>query len=159
MINKKAQEEMIGFAIIAVIVSVIVLILLSFIIKSPNKNAVESYQVESFIKSSLQYTSDCEDEYGFPRLQELIINCRSRETCIDGRESCAVLESTLNGLISSGWNIEEGSAVKGYSLKITVEEEEELAIEEGEKTSTFKGGFQDFSKSGKNYEISLNIYS
>ena len=43
---KKAQEEIVGFSMIIVIVAVILLIFLSFSLKSPPKSEVESFEVE-----------------------------------------------------------------------------------------------------------------
>jgi hypothetical protein len=62
-------------------------------------------------------------------------------------------------LITKSWNIGEKSAVKGYKLKIIVNEAERLTLKEGNETMNYKGGFQDFSRRSKNYEVFLNIYS
>lgn len=157
--NKKAQEEMVGFAIIMIIVSVGLLILLSFLIRSPSKGSTESFQIESFIQSALQYTSDCENEIEFLSVQKLIISCDNKEKCLDKRDSCEALNSTLIGLVNNGWNAGNQSAVKGYNLKITAEGQEELGVSKGNETSNSKGGFQDFVRGGRNYEISLNVYN
>ena len=157
--NKIGQEEMVGFAIIIVIVSVIMLIFLGFMLKSPSKEIVESYEIESFIQSSLQYTSDCESQLGFLSIQDLIMTCETNGMCLDKRDSCVVLNSTLNDLITRSWNVGEKSAVKGYKLKIIVNEQEKLTLQAGNETINYKGGFQDFARRGKNYEVYLNIYS
>ena len=158
--NRSGQEEMVGFAIILVIVSVIVLVLLGFMLNNPkDAGAVESYEVESFIQSSLQYTTDCETYLGFLPIKDLIIDCESEGKCLDERESCNVLNSTLNDLISKSWNVGEKSAIKGYKLKIIIDEQEKLILQEGNETETYKGGFQDFPRRGRNYEIFLNVYS
>jgi hypothetical protein len=162
MINKKnklGQEEMVGFAIILIIVSVGLLILLSFLIRSPSNGTTESYQVENFIQSSLQYTSTCENEIEFLPIQDLIIACNNNATCLDGSNSCDVLSSTITNLIDSGWNVGNQSVVKGYNLKITADGQEKLTIKEGNQTSNSKGGFQDFSRSGSSYEVALNVYN
>jgi len=159
MRSKKGQEEMIGFAIIIILVSVGLLILLSFFIRSPTKGNTESYQVESFIQSSLQYTSDCENDIEFLSLQNLIIACDNKEKCLNSRDSCDVLNSTVVDLINSGWNVGNQSVVKGYNLKITINGQDKLTIKEGNETSNSKGGFQDFARSGSNYEVSLNVYN
>ena len=159
MISKKGQEEMVGFAVILIIVSIGLLILLSFLIRSPSNGTTESYQVESFIQSSLQYTSSCENEIEFLPVQDLIIACDNGVKCVDGTDSCAVLNSTIEDLVNSGWNVGNQSVVKGYNLKITADGQEKLTIKEGNQTSNSKGGFQDFSRSGSDYEVSLNVYN
>lgn len=157
--NKLGQEEMVGFAIIIVIVSIGILILLSFLIRSPSKGSTESYQIESFIQSALQYTSDCENEIEFLSLQNLIVSCDNGEKCLDGRDSCDALNSTIISLINAGWNAGNQSIVKGYNLKITTDGQDKLIIKKGNETGNSKGGFQDFARSRRSYEVSLNVYN
>ena len=59
--EKKGQEEMVGFALILILVAIIVLVFIGFSIRSPEKESVESYEVESFLQSMLQYTTECEN--------------------------------------------------------------------------------------------------
>ena len=59
--NRSAQEEMVGFVVIVVIVSIALLILLGFLLRGSGKSAVESFEIENFIQSVMQYTTDCED--------------------------------------------------------------------------------------------------
>jgi hypothetical protein len=157
--RKLGQEEMVGFAVIIVIVSVIALILLGFLLKGTEKKAVENYEIESFIQSSLQYTSDCESYLGFLPVQELIISCEANNKCLDERDSCEVLKATMNNLITKSWDIGEKSAVKGYKWKIIVNEQEKSILQGGNETVNYIGGFQDFSRRSNNYEVFLNIYS
>ncbi|VVB83342.1 Uncharacterised protein [uncultured archaeon] len=162
MINKKnrlGQEEMVGFAVIAIIVSIGILILLSFMIRSPTKGDTENYQIESFIGSALQYTSDCESDVEFLSVQKLVIACGNDEICLNEKNSCEVLDSTFTNLVKSGWNAGENSSVKGYNLQVLIDGQEKLNVTKGNKTINFKGGFQDFARSGRNYEVSLNVYS
>ena len=157
--NRSGQEEMFGFAVIAIIISIGILILISFMIKGPSQESTENYQIESFIQASLQYTTDCESEVDFLSLQQLVIACGNVERCLDERDSCDVLNSTLANLADKGWNVGENSSIKGYDFKVFIEEQEKLSITKGNKTINFRGGFQDFTRSGKDYEVSLNVYS
>jgi len=157
--NRLGQEEMVGFAVIAIIISIGILILISFMIRSPVKGDTENYQVDSFIGSALQYTSDCEGETEFLSLQKLVIACGNEEICIDGRNSCDALNLTMMKLIDNGWNVGENSSVKGYNLKVLIDGQEKLSLNKGNETINFKGGFQDFARSGRNYEVSLNVYN
>jgi hypothetical protein len=156
--NKKGQEEMVGFVVIIIIVAVVLLVLLSFLLKSPDKNAVESYEVESFIQAVLQYTSDCENQIEFLSVQDLIVSCARGERCLDERESCEILNETLQKVIDEAWNVNEQSAVKGYKFSVKIEGEEILLFKEGNETRNYKGAFQDFAKRGSDYEISMNVY-
>ena len=157
-INKSAQEEMVGFALIVIIVTVILLILLAFWLKSPKGQGVESYEVESFLQASLQYTTDCRDNFRFLSIQRLIFECNDRQTCSDGRNSCEALESTLRGIIEESWKIQGDRPIKGYSLNITSNDEELLSITQGNLTNNYKGSMQDFSKVGDDFEIIFSAY-
>lgn len=156
--SKRAQEEMVGFVVIIVIVSVVLLVLLGFLLRSPDKSAVESYEVESFIQSALQYTSSCESQIEFLSIEDLIVACERKEKCLDERDSCEILNESLRGIIEKAWNVKEGSAVKGYKLSISVGEQERLLFKKGNETRNYKGAFQDFAKRGNNYEVLLNVY-
>jgi len=161
MINKKAQEEMVGFVLIIILVSVILLVFLGFSLRSPQKEAVESYEVDSFIQGFLQYTTDCADSYepNYFSVQDLIFECNSEEVCLNGRESCDVLSSTLSGIVEESWKTGEERPVKGYELRIVSNEIKNiLLIEEGNLTGNSKGGFQDFFKGGDSIEIFFNAY-
>jgi hypothetical protein len=156
--NKFGQEEIVGFVVIVVIVSVIILVLLSFLLTRSDDSVVESYEVESFIQSMLQYTTECESQIEFLSMQRLIAYCESKGNCLDGREGCEILNSTAREIIEKSWNINEQSAIKGYEFKIFSEEKELINIERGNKTLNYKGSFQDFARSGNEYGVSLVIY-
>lgn len=156
--NKRAQEEIVGFVVIVVIISVALLILLGFLLRSSDKTSVESYEIESFIQSTLQYTSDCEDYMEYLSIQKLIIACEEGQTCLDGMDSCEVLDDILEDIIKSGWNVGEQSVIKGYKFKIMVGGQEKLLLEEGNKTVNYKGAFHDFTKKGTNYEVFFDVY-
>ena len=161
--NKKGQEEMVGFAVILVIVAIIFLIVIGFVLRKPHKSNIESYEVESFLGAGLQYTTDCEDYSEFMDIQRLVISCGENNLCLDGRNSCEVLNSTLNYLINASWNVGEKSPIKGYNLEVNkllgATKEKLLILSKGNETVDSKGDFNEFSGKGKRYEVSLILYS
>ena len=157
-LNKKGQEEIVGFVVIVIIVAVILLVLLGFMLKTPESKAVNNYEVESFIQASLQYTSSCETQIEFLSVEDLIVSCEAGETCLNEVNSCDILNESLKGMIESAWNVKEGSAVKGYRLKIMIDGNEKLILKEGNETRNYKGAFQDFAKGSSNYEVFLDVY-
>lgn len=150
MKNNKGQEEMVGFALIIIIVAIILLVFLAFSLNAPQKEAVESYEVESFINVFLQYTTDCAETYepNYLSVQKLINSCNRGETCSDNRLSCEVLESTLTDIIEESWKTGEESPVKGYELKILSNSQDMLVIRDGNQTSSYKGSFVQLSGAG-----------
>ena len=162
-IKKLGQEEMVGFALIMVLVAVIFLIFLGFSLRNPSSESVESYEVSSFLQGVVQYTTDCEIlGRGYRPIQNLIFDCQSvagGKTCEDGRESCVVLEETLENLVESSWNAGEDFPVKRYELKIYIEDVEEpiIVVEKGDATGNYKGDNY-IIPSGQNAEIDFIVY-
>ena len=158
MKSKRAQEEMVGFALIIIIVSVILLVFLGFFLRNSNNVEIKSYEVESFIQSVLQTTSDCEDAGGFLSVQKLIFSCESLEECLNGKSACEILNSTLEKISEESWNVGEDAPIKSYELKILSENTEIFLLEEGNITKNYRGASQPFTRRGKDYEMSFNLY-
>lgn len=140
------QEEMVGFALIIIIVAVILLIFLGFFLRKPQKDIVESYEVESFIQAFLQYTTDCRYNLEYLSVQKLIFKCNEGEICLDGRETCDILNSTLEGIVEESWEVEGDRPIKGYELRIILDEEELLILKKGNVTRNYKGSVQYLAK-------------
>jgi hypothetical protein len=156
--RKKAQEEMIGFVLIVVIIAILLLIYIGFSIRAPQKQDVESYEVESFIQASLQYTTDCKHNFGYLSVDKLIFDCLDGEICLDGRQTCEVLEEILEEINEKSWKIED-RPLEGSELKIIYEDQELIpGIIRGNKTNNYKGAVQDFSRSGKSVQIYFRAY-
>ena len=157
--NKLGQEEMIGFAMIIIIVAVVVLVFIGFSLRNPQTENVESYEVESFLQSALQYTTDCESNIERLSIQKLIFSCYSKEQCLDGRKSCDVLRDEMTKMLNESWKIGEERPVKGYDLIIRTDKNESiLVLSQGEITSNSKGAVQDFARGERLIEIIFKAY-
>ena len=157
-IKKKAQGEMVGFALIMIIVAIILLVLLSISLRRPQQENVESYEVDSFIQAFLQYTSDCRNEREYLDIQELIIDCDNGRMCVDDRDTCEVLSSTMEEIIEESWKVGEDRPVLGYELKILSGEREILSLDKGNKTQNYKGSVQSLGKRGNEFDVSFTAY-
>ena len=156
--NIRGQEEMVGFALIIIVVAVVLLVFLSYSLRNSDVQNVESYEVESFIQAFLDYTTDCADSYE-PRyysIEKLIIGCYREEKCSDERESCEVLDKELEEIIKESWRVTGNSPTKGYNLKINSGERILVEFGEGNITSNYKSSFQELGK--EDIEIILNVY-
>ncbi len=156
--SKRSQEEMLGFVLIIIIVAVIMLVFLGFYLRDSPKEIVESYEVESFIQAFLQHTTDCRDNLEYLSIRKLIFDCNEGGTCLDGRDTCEVLDSTLTNLVEESWKVGSDTPIKGYELNITSNKEEMLLIKKGNKTNNYRGTMQDFSRSGNLFEILFTAY-
>ena len=159
MDKNKGQEEMVGFALIIILVAIIMLIFLGFSIRSPEKENVESYEVESFLQSMLQYTTKCENNIERLSIREVIFSCLNEEECLDGTKSCDLLKSDLTGILDESWKVGEDRPVKRYELNITTEEGTNiLELKKGVTTGSSKGSFQEFFKSSTLVNIQFKVY-
>ena len=123
-INKKGQEEIVGFIVIVVIVTLIAVMLLLFSAKKP-ASIESSQEISNFLQSSMYYTTECKLGTENLELGELIKGCYNNEVC--GEESsCVTLNRTFDSLLSAGWNLERYS---GYSLNIYSNENNATILE------------------------------
>mgnify|MGYP001567555864 FL=1 len=115
--NKKAQEEMVGFVLIVVLVSVILLVLLAIIIRKPAVSS-QSLEVGQFLDSMLEYTTKCAIGYEprYASVGELMGYCYDGKMCTSGKNTCDVLNESVNELVSSAWLISSEGYYTGYSL-------------------------------------------
>ena len=155
--SKRAQEEIVGFALIIIIVSVILLFFLSLSLRSSNRMEIQSYEVEGFIQALLQHTSDCEDDLEFLSVQDLIFSCDNNEVCLDGTNVCDAMNLTLTNICENSWNVGENTPIEGYELRI-LSDEMDFLIDKGNITQNYKGAMQDFVKRGEDYEVSFKVY-
>lgn len=142
--SKRSQEEMVGFALIVGIVAVVILVFLSFSLRAPEQEQINSEELNSFISSVLHYNVNYENEIG-----DLIKDCTNYD------ENCEMLEKELSNILEKSWKIETGSAIKGYNLNITSKGKEMLVLGKGEITKNHKITSQSYSDS----EITFSVYS
>jgi len=159
-LNKRAQEEMVGFAMIIIIVAVIMLILLGIALNKPKTNALQSYEVESFVSASLQHTTGCSTDTGrsYNDVANLITECDFEQVCTDGRTACDVLSSELGDILEGSWRPGQDSPIKGYVFNITADDNNILSLSKGNETSNYKAGLQPLQKKGTAYDIEFRVY-
>ena len=105
MINKKAQEEMIGFVLIVVLVSVIALIFLAISIRKTD-GEIENKEIEKFLHASLLFSIECKEDRNYD-FKDLIKACYNNEQCLDGDNPCDLLDKTALELVENSFKIYE----------------------------------------------------
>ena len=155
--NKLGQEEIVGFAVIIIIMAVIILFFLVFYLRG-ERESVESYEANSFIQAFLHYTTNCENYRESLSVQKLIFECERDFVCLDGRNSCGVLNSTLKGIVEESWKTGGNYPVKGYELNITTSQKELIYFKEGNVSASYSGAKQDFLSGGIKVEIVFRAY-
>lgn len=159
--NKRAQEEIMGFAMIIILVAVILLVFLGISLNRNKSQNNDTPEVDSFMQAMLQYTTSCQNSFGYVSMKDLIFACVSGNgvSCPNGEDSCSILNSDLGGIMNQSWNVGQGSPIKGYSLNITSNTGKVIQIEYGNKTSNSQGTFQSLSKEGISTQVTLKVYS
>ena len=143
MKNKKAQEEMMGFMIIVVLVVIIGLVFLGFSLRQKSKNIEpQSMNAEDLLQSMLVYTSDCQMGTNALNVRDLIRVCNTQRSakCDNNEIVCEKVNSTLRAIMNKtmGQNVGKGF-IHGYSLEINATQY--LLIEKGNTTGNYFSSF------------------
>jgi len=157
--SKRSQEEMVGFVLIIIIITIIGLFFV-FIMSHQTKPYASSSEVESFLESSLLYTTSCSFEETSPpyNIQDLISACLQNQTCSDGTNSCDILNQTFSNLIESAFNINQESKYKAYKLNIQQYGNNIIDLKKGNLTANFYGADIKFFTSSGSMNITLRLY-
>lgn len=154
MMNKRAQEEMIGFVLIVIIIAVILLVFLSISLKKSSKYP-DSPEIDSFLQVLSYYTSDCVADYepNYLEIRSLIKECSMNSLCLDGRSACDALNTTLSEIVEASWPVGPDYPNKGYSLNITYSNGY-FNLEKGNKTINSKSAIENFN----DFDIVFEVY-
>ncbi len=152
--RKRSQEEMVGFALIIIIVAIILLIFLGFILNKPAKENLKNHEVESFLYATLTYTTECRDErnFEFLSIEKLIKDCSNGLSCYNGKNTCEVLEDDLKQIAEKSWDM---TRYNGYEMKlISLNKTLIPVIKEGNFTGDYKG----YSEEIDNIYFTFKVY-
>jgi hypothetical protein len=151
--TRKGQNEIVGFVMIVVIVTIIGLFLLALYLRQePVKT--ESKNVQNFLKASLSYTTECKIDIEPLDLKELTKRCHNGAYCGEN-ESCVILNDTFSDILEKTWKLESNKE-SYYNLNVYYREGEEeesrneeiLNIEKGNCTGS-KVGAEEFFRHGQ----------
>lgn len=140
---RKGQEEIVGFVVIVVIVSVLALVFLGISLRKGEVSYLESAEVYQFLESSMEYTSECavRFENDYRRLGSLFEECYSGSECFNGKSACEVAEENVKKILPV---LKRGdNSIKGYRFNAfyvsNSNEEKILSVEDGNCTAGIKG--------------------
>jgi len=155
--RKKAQNEILGFAAIIVIVAVVGLVFLSLSLGRGEVVRKTSIETSDFLQSSMHYTTNCTIDYipNYKNIQDLIKSCYRNQKCLGGEMACGALEDNYKEIISHSFQVSEDTKNKAYKLNIYYED---LDAENNEYIMNFtEGNFGNCSSEvGASQEIFFN---
>ena len=155
--KKRAQEEIIGFAVIMVLVAVILLIFLWLdLTKAPADN-VDDEQIKNFLLVLVAYNTECgKTGYTNLPLSDVVAMCADEERCLDGMNSCAYLKEELENVMDVSWTVGEDAPYTRYEVWATDNEEPIMKVFKGSNiTSSYK---ENSVSLGSGLKIYLKIY-
>jgi len=166
--NCKAQNEIVGLVVIVMLVIVIGVIFLALSISKGNTVQKTSVEISDFMQSSMHYTTECAKGFipNYHSLQDLIKSCYRNEKCLDGKESCSVLNETFKKILSESFQVSETGGKRGYQVEIYYKDLNEdmpdepiLKIDEGvfANCTSSVGASQSVFIDNGNINIDLNL--
>ncbi|MEM3405703.1 MAG: hypothetical protein QW117_01880 [Candidatus Pacearchaeota archaeon] len=158
-IEKKAQEEIVGFIIIIVLIIIIGLFFL-FLMSKQQKKDINSNQIESFLNSLILHTTSCylEEKANPLNIQYLIDSCLNKKNCSNGEETCFVLNKTISSLLENSFVVDEESKYKGYNFKIFSAGSIILEIKKGNSTINYYSSYKKIISSYEELILELKVY-
>lgn len=156
--NKKGQEEMVGFILIIIVVSVILVFILGAALK-PSNQTTQSYEAESFISAVLPYTTTCKTDINWLSVNDLLFDCVNNISCLDNQSACNVLNLTMDRILNKSWSVGPQNQYKGYEFSITSNGKGIYYLKEGNITGSNKGYDQSFVRDGDAIDVTFKVYS
>ena len=139
-INKRGQNEIVGFVAIVLVVAVAGLILFSLMIGKGNVQE-DSAEISDFISASMYKTTDCAISFvpQYKNIEELIKECYKNPSgkCLDERKICDVLNLEFKNIIERDLEIGNEKINKGYKMNLVYKDSE---ISQEEIISSVEGG-------------------
>ncbi|MDO8459669.1 MAG: hypothetical protein Q7S74_01035 [Nanoarchaeota archaeon] len=124
-IKKRAQEEMVGFVLIVVLVAIIFLVFIGITVRQSSRSTPpESIETSQFLDALLETGTNCAIDYEpkYSNIGVLISNCNDGRKCTSGKTACDILSNyTLIPLLDASWPTGPDRLITGYEFKIISE--------------------------------------
>ena len=120
--DKKAQQEIVGFIIIVLMVVIAGVIFLSISLR-PHKTVIQDdVDMSNFLISTSRFTSECyiPSTPRYQNLDELTKICRNSQTqmCDNKQTACDVLNKSYSEILGKIWKASSVGSVTYYQLQI-----------------------------------------
>ncbi len=116
--TKKAQEEIAGFVVIVVLVSILFVIFLGLNLNKQTSTEKESKELSSYLDSLKEFTTNCTlDNRNYANIGEILSYCFKKKSCTPNEDSCGVLNSTLKEIFRATMPFGQDYNLKGYKFE------------------------------------------
>lgn len=119
-VEKRAQQEMVGFVLIVVLVVIALMIFLVISVRKPVQST-ESAKIENLLTTLMKYTTNCtlNSEPNFESVESLMKSCYKIRECKNlGISACDYMNSSLGNILSDVYKSE--SVYSGYVFSISI---------------------------------------
>jgi len=153
--SKRSQEEMVGFVLIIILVSVISLVFLGISVRK--KTITKSnFEIQDFLQAASKITTECESySTNYLDVGGLIKSCLENNGCVNGKNSCEVLNETIIDIIDKSWLVCEDCPITGFIFEVKYLNKTEYRLEQGICGKTWIGGEYLIPYSGENIIVNL----
>ncbi|MSS74694.1 hypothetical protein EXS73_00560 [Candidatus Pacearchaeota archaeon] len=117
---KRGQEEIVGFAVLLVVLAIVGVILLGMYLRSPVPESSTFPEGGSFLDALPQVTSSCAlTGDRLISVHELLVQCimQPGKQCASEELICTVMNNTLHSLVTQAFPI--GSRIEGYRFTVS----------------------------------------
>lgn len=155
--KSKAQHEMMGFALIIIMVAIIGVVFLSMS-KPDKENNQPSPLAENFLESVLHHTTNCSKYSSGPpylQIKDLSKICAQEGFCNPPITACDALNSTINKILNNSFKAGTEFPLKAYHFLILSEGEAIINESLGNKTYNSRGSSE---KLANNLDFYLTLY-
>jgi hypothetical protein len=156
--NKKAQQEMVGFVLIVIIVIIALMIFLIFSLRGGNESQ-NSLEASNMIDSIFKMTTDCAPvfEPDYNDFEDLFKTCYTGGRCNNiKKDACTYLNEILSDVLEQ--MVKTQATVNSYTLDFYKKEGEGLLrISKGNCTGNTFSALKSISKDSQILNIRLKI--
>lgn len=123
MFNKKAQQELMGFVLIVVLVVIAMIVFLVISLRQPTTQ-IESLKTQNILSSLLDYTTECiVSEPQYDSIRDLVGNCYDNDQCQNlGVSACDYLNQTVPLILPEMFSTD--AEVSAYEFDISWESDD-----------------------------------
>lgn len=159
MINRKGQQEIVGFVLIVVLVMVGLMVFLIISVRNSADEEGTSVGVSNMLDVVMKTTTECAIVYepDYDDFEDLFKSCYNGKRCSNlERDACEYLEESLGDVVSS--MVKSDASVSGWSLDFFEKEGAGiLQLKEGNCTSGVSGAQRSIVSGGDSLVLRMRI--
>ncbi|MBP9687922.1 hypothetical protein KBD68_04665 [Candidatus Woesebacteria bacterium] len=157
--RKRGQEELVGFAVVIVLVTIVVLVILGFMATQRSPSVIESTGTAAILSASLGQITTCETNLEVLSVSQTLALCSRNERCLDETPACSIANQTFTTIFTEAIPVGADFPLQGFEFKASVKNNSVISISKGSKTGIIQTARQSIQSGTERIETVLTIYS